>query len=116
MAGGRAPKDKGNTFERLCVNMFKSNGHKAKRSWSSDGRSLGKHETVDMIADVHGKEYKFQCKVRKRITKDVLPDINHVDCQLIKQDYGQTFIVMPLHEFLEEVKRLTGEKDNGKQK
>lgn len=112
MSGGRSPKDKGNTFERLCVNLFKSSGHKSKRSWSSDGRSLGKHETVDMIADVYGKEYMFQCKVRKKISKDVLPDINHVDAQLIKQDYGQTFIVMPLTEFINELKRVK-ELDNG---
>tara|TARA_Y100000310_G_C19953773_1_gene478049 strand:- start:82 stop:282 length:201 start_codon:yes stop_codon:yes gene_type:complete len=65
-----------------------------------------------MIADLHGKEYKFQCKVRKKISKDVLPDINHVDAQLIKQDYGQTFIVMPLTEFINELKRVK-EMDNG---
>ena len=106
MAGGRRPKDKGNAFERLCVNRFKSAGFKAKRSYLSDGRSLGHHESVDMIATIYGKLYKFQCKIRKKFSKNVIPDTNHVNAQLIKQDYGQTFIIMPLQDYIADVKRF----------
>ena len=44
-------KQKGNRFERYIVSLCEQSDIPAKRSWGSDGRSLGMHEEVDVVID-----------------------------------------------------------------
>jgi hypothetical protein len=95
MAGGRAPKDKGNRYERACVNRAKEYGLKAERAWGSDGRSLGLHKEVDLV--VEGT--RIQAKSRKKLASYLLPDDN-VDAVLIKEDFGEKLIILRYDEWL----------------
>jgi Holliday junction resolvase len=96
--GGRAPKQKGTSFERECVDTFKEAGWEAKRAWGSNGRALGLTEDVDILA----KDWKIQCKRKARIAEYVKPSGN-VDAVLIREDRGETLIVLRLSKFLEAV-------------
>ena len=52
-------KQKGNRFERECVDIAIEKGLSSKRAWGSDGRSMGQNEQVDLMVE----KYKVQCKV-----------------------------------------------------
>ena len=98
-------KAKGNRFERQCVDMAKKAGLDAQRAWGSDGRSMGEHPEVDIKIE----SYKAQCKTRKRIAKWIVPG-KEVDIQLVKEDYGEVFVILPLEKWLEMVKFLQAQK------
>ena len=106
-------KSKGNRFERLIVAMTKDQGIAAKRAYGSNGQSLGEHEEVDVLIN---KKIKVQCKTRKQIAKWMMPNEN-VDIQVIKEDRGIPYAVLPYDDYLElikgEKKRIlkTSEKD-----
>jgi len=93
-------KIKGNAYERELVNTAKEAGLDSKRAYASDGRSLGLHETVDLLID----EKKIQAKRRKSIAAFMQPT-QHVDAVAIRQDRGETLIVITLNEYLELIKR-----------
>tara|TARA_R100001463_G_scaffold45745_1_gene94161 strand:+ start:795 stop:1106 length:312 start_codon:yes stop_codon:yes gene_type:complete len=93
-------KNKGNRFERLIVNITKDEGIEAKRAYASDGRALGCHEEVDVLID--GK-IKVQCKTRKKIANWMMPS-EHVDIQVIKEDRGIPYVVIPYDDYLELIK------------
>ena len=89
-------KAKGNRFERLVVNMASEAGLTSKRAYASNGMSLGLEEDVDCL--VGG--YKVQCKTRARIAKWIkVPD--SCDVTAVKEDRGDTFIVMRYNDWLE---------------
>ena len=71
-------KQKGNRFEREVVKMCEQADIPAKRSWGSDGRSLGMHEEVDVLID---SDIRVQAKVRKKIAqiKTVINEIKLKD-------------------------------------
>jgi len=94
-------KAKGNRFERTCVNTAKDLGLKSKRAWGSDGRSIGEEPEVDILVE----NYKIQCKTRKKIAKWIKPD-EMVEVQLVKEDYGEAYIIQPYEQWLEMVKLL----------
>jgi|TARA_R100001530_G_scaffold47170_1_gene35450 hypothetical protein len=98
---GSPSKNKGSKFERDCVKIAKEYGLEAKRAWGSDGRSLGMEPEVDLVVD----DYKVQCKIRKRIAKWILPE-QMVDIQLIRENYGEAYVIQPYDKWLEMVKRL----------
>jgi Holliday junction resolvase len=89
-------KNKGNRFERLIVNLTKDLGIKAKRAYASDGRALGCHEEVDVLIN---DTIKVQCKARKRIANWMIPS-KHVDIQVIKEDRGIPYAVLPYDDYL----------------
>jgi Holliday junction resolvase len=93
-------KNKGNGYERELVNAAKDAGLDSKRAYASDGRSLGLHETVDLLID----DKKIQAKRRKSIAAFMKPT-EHVDAVAIRQDRGETLIVITLHEYLDLIKR-----------
>lgn len=93
-------KRKGNTFERELVNAAKDAGLESKRAYASDGRSLGLHETVDLLI----QDKKIQAKRRKSIAAFMQPT-EHVDAVAIRQDRGSTLIVVTLEEYLNLIKR-----------
>ena len=96
-------KTKGNTFERRVVNIAKDFGIPSVRAWGSNGASLGLHEEVDVVIN---DEYKVQCKCRSKMAKWMKPNEN-VDIQIVKEDYGDIFVVIPYAKFLRIIKEKT---------
>jgi len=102
-------KQKGNRFERECVKKAEMYDIPAQRAWASDGRSLGLSSEVDIVigADhVFSDKMTCQCKVRKRLPDYIFPKTDDVDCQLIKQDRGETYIVMRYDDYLSDMRRF----------
>jgi hypothetical protein len=93
-------KAKGNRFEKLVEQMSIDAGITAKRAWGSNGAALGHHEEVDVLLN---NKIKIQCKVRKKIADWMMPS-EHVDIQLIKEDRGIPYVVMPYDDYLELIK------------
>tara|TARA_Y100000310_G_C19954877_1_gene478525 strand:+ start:150 stop:449 length:300 start_codon:yes stop_codon:yes gene_type:complete len=93
-------KSKGNRFERLIVNMTKDIGISAKRAYASNGQSLGHHEEVDVLVN---NNIKVQCKCRAKIAEWMIPNEN-VDIQVIKEDRGIPYAVLPYDKYLELIK------------
>tara|TARA_Y100001963_G_scaffold54510_1_gene76321 strand:+ start:123 stop:416 length:294 start_codon:yes stop_codon:yes gene_type:complete len=91
-------KVKGNKFERDVVNKAKELGLKSKRAYASNGESLGLHAEVDLIIE----DYKIQAKIRKAIASYLVPNEN-VDAQVIRQDRGETYIVLRLDDWLKQI-------------
>lgn len=97
-------KNKGNGYERELVNQAIENGFESKRAYASDGRSLGLHETVDLLIG----DKKIQAKRRKKIASFMLPD-EHVDAVALRQDFGKTVIVITLEEYFDLLKQKRDE-------
>jgi len=81
-------RDKGLRFERAVVTEAAKRGLKAKRTWGSDGRSMGLSEIVDVVI-LHGEDNEhvrdvtrsdFQCKHYKRLPKylDIPDDLSGI--------------------------------------
>ena len=94
-------KVKGNTYEREIVEKFKEHGIDCKRAWGSNGQSLGMHEEVDCLAN---KELRIQAKRRKNIAKWLKPSV-FVDAVAVREDRGQSYIILRLEDFLEDYKK-----------
>jgi len=89
-------KRRGNVLEHEVVAAAKEAGLDAVRAWGSDGRALGEHPEVDVMIGT----WKVQCKRRKRLPQWLIPS-EHVDIQVVRQDRGKPYVVMPLEVFLE---------------
>ena len=104
-------KVKGNTYEREIVRLFESSGVECKRAWGSNGQSLGLHEEVDCLAE---GDLRIQAKRRKNIAKWLKPS-EVVDAVVVREDRGETYIIIRLEEFADEYKKylelrkITGE-------
>jgi len=100
-------KVKGNKFERDCCKKAELFEIPAKRAWASDGRSLGLDSEVDIV--VGDKEYNdemhVQCKIRKRLPEYIFPKNNVIDSHLIREDRGETYIVLRYDDYLSEMRR-----------
>tara|TARA_R100000734_G_C3318562_1_gene112885 strand:+ start:3313 stop:3711 length:399 start_codon:yes stop_codon:yes gene_type:complete len=94
-------KQKGNRFEREVVNIAKQNNVEAERAYASNGLSLGHAEEVDVVLIGKDKEWRVQCKVRKNIAQWIKPNPNTVDVQVVKEDRGTIYAILPFDEFLE---------------
>ncbi len=95
-------KQKGNRFEREIVSICEQHNIPAKRSWGSNGMSLGMHEEVDVLID---SDVKVQAKVRKKIAEWIQPS-DEVDLQVVKQDRGDVMVVMRFDDWLTDYRRL----------
>jgi hypothetical protein len=89
-------KVKGNTFEREVVNKAKEYGLKSIRAYASNGISLGEAEDVDVKIE----NLKGQCKRRKRIAKWLKPP-ESCDIALVREDRGETYVIIEYGDFLE---------------
>jgi Holliday junction resolvase len=96
-------KNKGNRFERLVVNITKDEGIPAKRAYGSNGKALGCHEEVDVLIN---NTIKVQCKTRKKIAGWMIPS-EHVDIQVIKEDRGIPYAVLPYDDYLKLIQNET---------
>lgn len=101
-------KVKGSAFERECVDQALGCGLTAKRSWGSNGQSLGFHEEVDVLIETE----KGQCKRRNRLGKLFTPS-EHVDVQILRADHEKAFVVMTLTHYLELLRRIKDGRDQG---
>ena len=89
-------KIKGNTFEREVVNQAKEFGLKSIRAYASNGISIGEAEDVDVKIE----NIKGQCKRRKRIAKWLKPP-ESCDIALVREDRGETYVIIEYGDFLE---------------
>tara|TARA_R100000808_G_C2155003_1_gene166593 strand:+ start:535 stop:855 length:321 start_codon:yes stop_codon:yes gene_type:complete len=90
-------KQKGNRFERQIVEKAKSYGVGAERAWGSNGRALGMHEEVDVLLE---GDLRVQAKCRKKIANWLKPS-EEVDAVAVKEDRGETYIILRFSEFCE---------------
>ena len=101
-------KVKGNTFETEIGRLFESYGIDCKRAWGSNGQSLGLHEEVDCLAQ---GDLRIQAKRRKRIANWLKPS-EVVDAVVVREDRGETYIIIRLEEFCDDYKKLLKFKEN----
>ena len=101
-------KIKGNTFEREVVNQAREFGLKSIRAYASNGMSLGEAEDVDIKIE----EIKGQCKRRKRIAKWLKPP-ESCDIALVREDRGETYVIIEYDNFLEIVAYMKEMHNNG---
>ena len=95
-------KQKGNRFERLIVDKAKSYGVGAERAWGSNGRALGMHEEVDVLLE---GDLRIQAKCRKKIAEWLKPS-EVVDAVVVKEDRGDTYIIVRYDEFLDDYRKF----------
>ena len=95
-------KQKGTRFEREIVNLCVQHDIPAKRSWGSNGMSLGLPEEVDVLID---GVVRVQAKVRKKIAEWLQPS-EDIDMQIVKQDRGDVMIIMRFDDWLTDYRRL----------
>lgn len=70
-----ASSRKGRRLEGILVEWLEQHsGQNAERCWSSDGRSRGLHQEVDVVLEMEGYDLYFQCK-----NDEVNPDYLFVD-------------------------------------
>ena len=93
---------KGNAFEREVVRLFESYKVECKRAWGSNGQSLGLHEEVDCLAE---GDLRIQAKRRKKIAEWLKPS-EVVDAVVVKEDRGETYIILRYDEFLDDYKKF----------
>jgi len=92
---------KGKGFERELVKYFESVGYLAKRAWGSNGEAMGEHKDVDLLVISNSLVRRYQCKRTKQLPK-WLGMSSFVDGVLIREDHGETFILMPLKKYIKE--------------
>ena len=101
-------KRKGNTFEREVVNQAKEFGLKSIRAYASNGKSLGEAEDVDVKIE----SLKGQCKRWKRIAQWLKPP-ESCDIALVREDRGETYVIIEYGDFLEMVSYMKELRNNG---
>ena len=107
-------KVKGNKFERDCCKKAELYEIPSKRAWGSDGRSMGLHQEVDMVLGdkKYNDEMHVQCKIRKRLPSYIFQKDDAIDSQLIREDRGETYIVLRYDDYLAEMRRYRQLKDS----
>lgn len=92
-------KAKGNRAEKKVVDMLKASGiEDAQRAWGSNGRAMGQHEEVDVLAN----GCRIQVKARKAlpaIIRDALTE--HVDAAVLYQDRTDPVVVLRMDDFVQ---------------
>ena len=101
-------KRKGNAFEREVVNQAREFGLKSVRAYASNGISLGEAEDVDIKIE----RIKGQCKRRKRIAQWLKPP-ESCDIALVREDRGETYVIIEYENFLEIVAYMKELRNNG---
>jgi hypothetical protein len=79
------------------VKIAEKSGLKAKRTWGSDGRSIGLAKGVDILVD---DDIKLQCKKKKKLPQWLITE-EGVDYQVFQTDYKKPMIIIPVEEFFD---------------
>ena len=100
-------KNKGSKFERDCCKQAELFEIPSKRAWGSDGRSMGLHQEVDIVIGdkKYNDEMHVQCKIRKRLPEYIFPKNDSIDSHLIREDRGESYIVLRYDDYLAEMRR-----------
>jgi len=96
-------KRKGNAYERELVNQAREAGLPAERAYASNGRALGEHEEVD--CKIAGQ--RIQAKRRAKIAAWIKPAGNHVDAQAVRENGGETFVILRYADYLAMLKKIS---------
>lgn len=94
---GKAPRQKGNRFERSCVNDLQALGLAAERIPLSG--SAGGSFTGDVTVPVQGVDRKIECKNRAKGWGDLYGWLPGNYALFIKRDRAETLVVMRLQDF-----------------
>lgn len=102
-------KAKGNRAETKVVKALLAAGiADAKRSWGSNGRSLGMHEEVDVLAN----GCRVQVKARKALPALITQALTeHVDAAVLIQDRTDPVVVIRFDDFARLIKQNGWKKD-----
>lgn len=94
-------KIKGDGYERELVNICKEHNVPAVRARGSDGRSLGEHETVDVLIG----SQRIQAKRYKKFPAWSKFDPKHVDAIVYREDYSKEhFVLLTLESYMALIK------------
>jgi hypothetical protein len=91
---------KGFTYERELVALLRAAGFEADRMWGSDGRSRGYAKGVDVTAEREGRLWRIQAKRVAKIGDRFKPG-DGVDAVMMREDRGDTLVVLRLSDFLD---------------
>lgn len=105
MAGGKAPKLKGDRFEREIVKMFGGE----RTFWQPDNGDSSKTGDVVNIPYIG----KVECKVRENGFKQLYKWLNGCDGLFIKADYKPVLVVIPAEDLKLLLEELDGHKEGG---
>ena len=92
---GKAPKRKGNGFERELVNIARARGLEAERAYASNGKSLGLTEDVDLLVDGRA----IQAKRKKALPQWLGMSANVFAC-VTREDRGETYAIVRYSDLL----------------
>lgn len=101
-SGGKASRQKGDRFERECVNAFLAAGIFAERVPLSGaaGGSFG----ADIQVTIDGTMRKFECKMRKRAWSDLYSWLVGNYALLIRTNGNDGLVVFRLADFIDSKK------------
>lgn len=104
-------KRKGKRYEREIVHDAEAKGLEAERAYASDGRSLGEAEECDVLirgrANMVTDAVRVQAKRRKSIAQYLSPP-EGADVTAIREDRGESLVVVPLSDYLDLLKAQQG--------
>ena len=92
-------KRKGNRYERELVSEAQAAGVSAQRAYVSNGKALGEAETGDVALGSRGT-WRVQAKRRKKIAGYLTPP-EGCDVVAVREDHGETLVVLPYDRFLD---------------
>jgi Archaeal holliday junction resolvase (hjc) len=94
MTGGRAPRAKGNRFERALVRLLQDSGFGAERvplSGSAGGSYCG-----DISVPLLGRDLTVECKARANGFASLYQWLDGRDVLIIRADRKEPLVVLPL--------------------
>ena len=68
---------------------------------------MGLHQEVDIVIGYkkYNDEMHVQCKIRKRLPEYIFPKNDAIDSHLIREDRGESYIVIRYDDYLAEMRR-----------
>ena len=90
-------RDKGNRFERSIVNALRAHDIDAKRVPLSGATDFAKG---DILAPIKGKDWRFELKARADGFKSLYGWLTGNDALIVKADYQEALVIMPLSTFI----------------
>lgn len=99
-------KDRGTYGENYVVGRFAKADLVSKRTWGSDGRSMGFVKEVDVVMRPKKSpiwKWFFQIKKRKVVASYFYPP-EGTSATIVKQDYKEPLVILYLDDFIELVK------------